>query len=91
VLEVRPLGVHKGAVVLGYPGTPAAGRRDDSFVAIGDDRTDEDLFRAIRGRGLAVKIGPPRSPTLASQRLASPLAVRRFLSALGDLDRGSRV
>lgn len=48
---------------------------------LGDDRTDEDAFRALAGRGLTVLVGPPR-PTAAGYRLAGVDAVWRFLQAL---------
>lgn len=84
VVELRPMGYHKGTVVrrLGLP--RRSDRRDASLVALGDDLTDEDLFREIRGRGLPVRVGRPRRGTLAERRLASPKAVHRFLRALGD-------
>jgi trehalose 6-phosphate synthase/phosphatase len=79
VLELRPEGVHKGRVVAQLP---LPGRADASLIAIGDDRTDEDLFRAVRGRGLGVRVGRAGVRTLARHRLASPHAVRRFLERL---------
>jgi trehalose-phosphatase len=84
VVELRPAGHHKGMVVGSLPLPRGSDRRDASLVALGDDRTDEDLFRAIRGRGLAVRVGRPGKRTLARRRLASPKAVQRFLRALGD-------
>ena len=52
---------------------------------MGDDRTDEDLFLAVRGRGLSVLVGRSRRATLAEERLPSPLAVQRFLVRLAEL------
>jgi trehalose-phosphatase len=50
-------------------------------VAIGDDVTDEDLFReAVRGGGTAIKVGAGAS--IAPHRLEDPEAVARFLEAL---------
>lgn len=46
-------------------------------VCVGDDRTDEDMFRAVRGKGFGVKVGP--GPTRAGYRLASQKDVLRFL------------
>ena len=57
---------------------------DESLVALGDDRTDEDLFRALAGTGLGVLVGPSRR-TYARARLASPAAVGRFLVRLADI------
>jgi trehalose-phosphatase len=50
-------------------------------VYLGDDRTDEDAFRALAGRGLAVLVGTAR-PTSAEYRLPDIDAVWRFLQAL---------
>lgn len=82
VVEIRPVGWSKGRVVRTFPGADSSSRRDPSFLALGDDRTDEDMFRAIRGRGLGVLVGPPGRKTAATRRLASPLQVGRFLAFL---------
>ncbi len=84
VVELRPAGHHKGMVIRWLALPRDSDRRDASLVALGDDRTDEDLFREIRGRGLPVRVGRPRKGTLAERRLASPRAVQRFLRALGE-------
>ncbi len=54
----------------------------ESFVvAIGDDRTDEDLFReAAKSGGLSVKVGP--GETGAKHRLEGPREVAEFLALL---------
>jgi trehalose-phosphatase len=83
VLELRPVGVHKGLVAAGAPRRAGAAVPDHSLVAIGDDRTDEDLFRGLDGQGLAVRVGRPGVRTVAQARLASPAAVQRFLQRLG--------
>lgn len=49
-------------------------------VALGDDRTDEDLFAAVRGKGLSVRIGH-RGATMAEYRLGGQGQVVRFLRA----------
>ncbi|MCP3058384.1 bifunctional alpha,alpha-trehalose-phosphate synthase (UDP-forming)/trehalose-phosphatase [Myxococcus sp. K38C18041901] len=77
VVEVRPHGVHKGRVVEGVlrglpPGTRA--------VAIGDDRTDEDLFEAMPEDGLTIHAG--NKPTRATYRVSGPEEVRKLLAAL---------
>jgi trehalose 6-phosphate phosphatase len=82
VLEIRPRGLHKGQVVSAVLGKRARGGRDASLVAIGDDGTDEDLFGALAGRGLAVRVGRVRRGTLAVRRLPSAKAVQRFLEEL---------
>jgi len=84
VIEVRPGGANKGVVVERLVAAGAKGWADASVVAVGDDRTDEDLFRAVAGRGLGVRVGRPSKTTAAERRLASPAAVRRFLECLAE-------
>jgi trehalose-phosphatase len=55
-------------------------------VCLGDDVTDEDMFRAVRGKGFGVKVG--RGPTRAHYRLTSQKEVLSFLRWLSSaLDR----
>jgi trehalose-phosphatase len=82
VLEVRVRGPQKGRAVTLFLSRRRPGRRDASLVAIGDDRTDEDMFAAVRGRGLSVKVGRSAARTRAIRRLTTPRAVVAFLRAL---------
>jgi len=82
VIEVRPWGHHKGRVVEELLERARPPRLDPSLLAVGDDRTDEDMFRAILGKGLPVRVGRPGKVSLAMRRLPSPAAVRRFLERL---------
>jgi trehalose 6-phosphate synthase/phosphatase len=77
VVEVRPMGVNKGAVV---PLLLAAGGLQARILAIGDDRTDEDLFAALPASGICIRVGD--GPTVARYRLSDPHEVRAFLRAL---------
>ena len=62
VLEMRPVGAHKGRVAETMPGFRGGPPRDDSLIAIGDDRTDgvseapEGDF--WRGKKVVVTAGP---------------------------------
>ncbi len=56
------------------------------IIAIGDDRTDEDMFAALRTDELAIGVGPDRAHV--SCWLAGPTAVRAFLWWLVDARRG---
>lgn len=82
VLELRPRGIDKGRVINEMPRVSGMPTPDHSLVAIGDDRTDEDMFREINGLGLGVRVGRAGVPSLAKHRLPSPSAVRRFLVSL---------
>ena len=79
VIEVRPHGLQKGRVVHGVAATAPA---DTLFVAVGDDRTDEDLFAALPPGEVAVHVGPSFSQ--AGIRLRDAAAARRFLRALAE-------
>jgi trehalose 6-phosphate synthase/phosphatase len=52
------------------------------LVAIGDDRTDEDLFAALPPGSLAIHVGP--EPTRASIRLSGVPDTRALLRAIVD-------
>jgi trehalose 6-phosphate synthase/phosphatase len=77
VVEVRARGVNKGRVVGLVTQSMAPGTL---VVAIGDDRTDEDLFAALSKDGLAIHAGG--KDTRAGYRVEGPTEVRRLLSAL---------
>jgi len=87
VLELRPTGVHKGNVATRLlERSPTPEHADESLVAIGDDRTDEDLFKAIGKRGLTIRVGRAGVGTAARERLPSPISVERFLTFLAEAD-----
>lgn len=77
VIEIRPHGMHKGRVV---PHILQRGSPDALIVALGDDRTDEDLFRALPDDAITIKVGP--GETRARYRIADVAAVRDFLHSL---------
>ena len=79
VIEIRPHGMNKGLVV---PDVLNTHRPGAVLAAIGDDRTDEDLFRALPAEAVTVKVGP--GDTAARYRLADVTAVRAFLASLLD-------
>jgi trehalose 6-phosphate synthase/phosphatase len=77
VLEVRPHGIDKGRAVRhvlegAEPGT--------LLFAIGDDRTDEDLFAALPEGSIAVHVGPAASR--APLRIRDVPAARELLSEI---------
>ncbi|MBI4701430.1 MAG: bifunctional alpha,alpha-trehalose-phosphate synthase (UDP-forming)/trehalose-phosphatase [Deltaproteobacteria bacterium] len=77
VVEIRLQGADKGAVVrrllADAPGAPL-------LAALGDDRTDEDMFASLPPGGLAIHVGP--GPSRAPHRLADPAAARALLAEL---------
>lgn len=75
-LELRAPGKNKGDAVRTIlaeagPEIPAA--------YLGDDQTDENAFRAIKQRGLAVLVRPEPRSTIADVWLRPPEELRRFL------------
>lgn len=77
VLEVRTRGIHKG---LAAAHILRNGPRGATALAMGDDRTDEDLFAALPAGSVTFHVGTGRS--LAKFRLADPAAARDFLKGL---------
>lgn len=48
-------------------------------IYLGDDQTDEDAFRALKGQGISVFIGPGDLPSAADFFLKNPDEVQAFL------------
>ena len=78
VLEVRP-GVEwdKGKAVL-----ELLGRKKTLTLYLGDDVTDMDAFRAIKGKGISIFVGSPGSGIRADYSLKNPKEVELFLKKL---------
>ena len=76
VVEVRNSGVNKGAAAL----TCVASVEPDFIFAVGDDQTDEDLFRALPKSAFTVRVGIPHSR--ANYHLRDHVEVRQLLRAL---------
>ncbi len=79
VVEIVGSGATKGIAA-----ARAAAGNDAStiLIAIGDDRTDEDMFRALPDQSFTVKVGG--GPTRARFGLADVTAVRAFLRLISD-------
>jgi trehalose 6-phosphate synthase/phosphatase len=84
VVEVRQHGINKGEIV---PRIFGAMPKPFVFAAMGDDRTDEDLFAALPAGGFAIHVGP--RPSQAAYRLSDSTAARAFLRALLEEPRAS--
>jgi trehalose 6-phosphate synthase/phosphatase len=83
VIEVRVRGVSKALVAHRMQADPAARA---VVLAMGDDRTDEDLFRALPPSSLTVAVGD--LPARARFRLDDHRAVRDVLRSLLDQSGG---
>ena len=79
VLEIRPHGVHKGRII--PPMSPEREART-TILAIGDDRTDEDLFASLPPDAISVRVGP--GATRARFRLEGTASVRALLQMLAE-------
>jgi trehalose 6-phosphate synthase/phosphatase len=77
VVEIRPYGIHKGRIV---PPLSPDRLASTVVVAMGDDRTDEDLFAALPREAITVKVGP--GPTYARFRVDGVPAARALLQSL---------
>lgn len=77
VIEVRPRGVSKALVTRRI--LPSAGGFP-AVLAVGDDRTDEDLFRALPDSSVSVAVGD--GPIQAKYRVTDHHRVRAVLRAL---------
>lgn len=82
VVEVRPSGVNKGTAALAWLAEPGP----DFVLGIGDDWTDEDLFRALPSTACSVRVGVAN--TAARFFLNNHTAVRRVLRELIAASRG---
>jgi trehalose 6-phosphate synthase/phosphatase len=79
IIEIKPRNVHKGAVAEDllalYP--------SDFVLCIGDDYTDEDMFRALPEEAYSIKVG--LGETSARYQVASIQRVLRLLQKLSDV------
>ena len=78
VLEVRIIGVDKGSTAQNMLNQ----LKPDFAICLGDDATDEDMFRALRDKAITIKIGTGTTSaqySLASQRHVLPL-LKKFVS-----------
>ncbi|KAJ0479060.1 putative trehalose-phosphatase [Helianthus annuus] len=86
VFEIRPdIEWDKGHALEYLLETLGYGSSNDVLpIYIGDDRTDEDAFKAIkkRGKGYSIVVSTSPKDTMASYSLRSPSDVKKFLSRL---------
>lgn len=81
VFELVPAGgMDKGSAVMKL--LDLWGMKDPWPVFIGDDITDESAFKALKGKGLTVRVGAARAKSAAEYYLSTTLDVRSFLTLL---------
>ncbi len=76
VIEIRSAGISKGRAVLNW----LKKRKWDFILAIGDDRTDEEMFATLPEYAYTIRVGIV--PSRAKYNVPSPYDVRRLLKAL---------
>lgn len=81
VVEVRNTGINKGAAALEWLGDSAP----EFILGVGDDWTDEDLFRALPPTAISVRVG--LANTTAKYYLGGPITVRKMLRELSESSR----
>jgi alpha,alpha-trehalase len=97
VFELRPdADWDKGKAILSMIDTAHVDSSRVVPLYIGDDTTDEDAFRAVRNRGVAIVVGSGDRGTMAGYRLGDPSEVAQFLETLveksdGEVAEGSWV
>lgn len=84
VIEIRNTGVNKGTAALEWLGP----NHPEFVLGIGDDWTDEDLFRALPETACSIRVGVAK--TAARYHLGSHTTVRRLLREMGDSVSQSR-
>jgi trehalose 6-phosphate synthase/phosphatase len=78
VLEIRRTSVTKGTAALDW----LAANPADFVLGVGDDWTDEDLFRALPDQAYSIRVG--LAPTTARYFLGTHVAVRRLLCQMSE-------
>jgi len=76
VVEFKNIEVNKGKAALGW----LHGNTPDFILALGDDHTDEDIFKALPAEAYTIKVGSNLSA--ARYYLRNPVEVRALLSTL---------
>ncbi len=80
VIEVKRVGYDKGSAALKY----LDNKSHDFIIAVGDDKTDEDLFRAMPAEAVTIKVGLTASIArynLRNQRLVIKLLEKLLMNA----------
>ena len=78
VVEVKMAGYNKGTAAMKL----TASGKNDFILAIGDDKTDEELFAALPDSAVTIKVG--KGPTKAAYNFTKQTSVTRFLERMID-------
>jgi alpha,alpha-trehalase len=90
IFELQPqMDWHKGKALFFLLNALKLDREDVLPFYIGDDVTDEDAFRALRGRGIGIVVREHAYETAAAYSLKNPDEVREFLLKLVSLCQSS--
>ena len=73
VVEIRNIAINKGRAALKW----IERKKWDMIISIGDDTTDEDIFKNLPDDAVSIKVG--EGPTYAKYTLKNPHEVRDFL------------
>lgn len=79
VLEIRNAGIDKGVAAMHW----LAKQQSDFILAMGDDQTDEDLFRVMPPTAYSIKVG--LTPTYARFNITGRLETLRLLNELVEI------
>jgi alpha,alpha-trehalase len=92
VYELQPnIDWNKGKAVAWILETMGATQTELCPLYIGDDRTDEDAFRALEKLGIGILVGEQPQVTAASYWLNNPEEVEEFLQKITDRLQGQKV
>jgi trehalose 6-phosphate synthase/phosphatase len=76
IVEVKNAGINKGQAAMNW----ISKKKWDFMLAVGDDATDEDLFRELPDFAYSIKVG--LAPSRAKFRFKSQIEVRALLKSL---------
>lgn len=90
VFEIRPkIDWNKGKAVLWLLQVLHLDRPDVVPIYIGDDVTDEDAFRALKGRGIGILVSDTPRRSAANYSLRDTQETKQFLETLAALIQGA--